>query len=305
MKNFDHLSMDGHLLRLLVALVEQSSVTQVAHQFGVGQSAVSHQLERLRAIAGDALFVKKGRGIEPTQRAREMAAQAQEVLRQLQRMGYSQTFDPGHWQAVLRIAANDFQRDLLLPALAAALRDQAPHVRLRVLPSAVPRVELLRNDTCQLVLSPRPPQATDVYQKRLFTDRYALFYDAASCPAPKSRKDFLAARHASVVYPDGSGLDVDEHLAARGLARDLWITVPAFNGLPSQLRGTDLVALAPSLLSRSCMAGLSMAPPPVSCPPVPMYAIWHARYQQDPAHQWLRAQVEAATRLALADNVNP
>jgi DNA-binding transcriptional LysR family regulator len=305
MRDFDYLALDGYLLRLLVALVEQSSVTRVAQQLGVGQSAVSHQMERLRAIAGDALFVKKGRGIEPTERAREMAEQAREVLRHMQRLGYSKAFDPRKWQATLTIAANDFQRDLLLPPLARALHELAPQVRLRVLPSAVPRVDLLRNDTCQLVLSPRPPQASDIYQKRLFTDRYAVFFDADARPGPQNRKEFQSARHASVVYPDGSGLDVDEHLASRGLARDLWITVPAFNGLAAQLRGTDLVALAPSLLSRSSMAGLGMVEPPMSCPPVPMYAIWHARYQQDPAHTWLRNQVVAATQRALADNGSP
>ena len=31
-----------------------------------------------------------------------------------------------------------------------------------------------------------------------------------------------------------------------------------------------------------------------------MYLIWHARYQQDPAHRWLRAQLEAVVAPALA-----
>ena len=31
--------------------------------------------------------------------------------------------------------------------------------------------------------------------------------------------------------------------------------------------------------------------------PMPMYLIWHVRYQQDEAHQWLRAQLDARRRL--------
>jgi hypothetical protein len=32
-----------------------------------------------------------------------------------------------------------------------------------------------------------------------------------------------------------------------------------------------------------------------------MYAIWHARYQQDAAHRWLRAQLDAVVGPVLAD----
>ena len=28
--------------------------------------------------------------------------------------------------------------------------------------------------------------------------------------------------------------------------------------------------------------------------PLPMFLIWHARYQKDPAHRWLREQIEAS-----------
>jgi DNA-binding transcriptional LysR family regulator len=46
------------------------------------------------------------------------------------------------------------------------------------------------------------------------------------------------------------------------------------------------------LLARTALAGLASAPVPVVCPAMPMYLIWHARYQQDGAHRWLRAEVE-------------
>lgn len=37
---------------------------------------------------------------------------------------------------------------------------------------------MLRDAECQLAISPRPPDAGDVLQKRLFEDRYQVFYDA-------------------------------------------------------------------------------------------------------------------------------
>lgn len=299
MRNFDHLDLDGHLLRLLLAVLEAGSVTGAAQRLGVTQSAVSHLLDKLRAITGDPLFVKSGRGIVATARAEELAAEARTLLRQLQHFAHSANFDPARWQATVAIAANDFQRDLLLPALAARLRELAPGVALRIIPSAIPRLDMLRNDECQLVISPRPPEGSDIVQKRLFEDQYRVFYDAAVRDAPQTEADYLAADHATVVYEPRRSLDLDQHLASRGLQRRFTVMVPAFGALPAFLKGTPLLATVPSLLGRHTLAGLASCPPPVSCPTMPMYLIWHARYQQDAAHRWLRSQIESLVPSAL------
>jgi DNA-binding transcriptional LysR family regulator len=118
-----------------VAVVESGGITAAALRLGLTQSAVSHLLDRLRAITGDALFVKNGRGIAATARAGVLAAQARELLGALERFATSGDFDPARWQTTFTIAANDFQRDLLLPPLAARLREAAPGVTLRIIPS--------------------------------------------------------------------------------------------------------------------------------------------------------------------------
>ena len=63
MSRFDHSDLDGHLLTLLVAVVEERSVTRAAQRLGVSQSAVSHLLDKLRAIVGDPLVVRSGRSL--------------------------------------------------------------------------------------------------------------------------------------------------------------------------------------------------------------------------------------------------
>ena len=300
MSKFDHLDLDGHLLQLLLAVVEAGSVTGAAQRLGVTQSAVSHLLDKLRAITGDPLFVKSGRGIVATARAEELAAEARSLLRQLQHFAHSGDFDPAHWQTTFTIAANDFQRDLLLPALAARLRAQAPGVVLRIIPSAIPRLEMLRNDECQLVISPRPPEGGDIVQKRLFEDQYRVFYDAAVRSAPQTEAEYLAADHATVVYEPRRSLDLDQHLLNKGIQRRYTVMVPSFSALPAFVRGTPLLATVPGLLARHTLQGLASCPPPLTCPTMPMYLIWHARYQQDAAHRWLRAQLEALVAPALA-----
>ena len=296
MSDFDWLDLDAKLLRLLVTVVDTGSVTGAAQRLGVTQSAVSHLLDKLRGITGDVLFAKSGRGIVATARAEALAERARALLGDLERFAYSDNFDPGQWRTTFTIAANDFQRDALLPALMQRLREQAPGVSLRVIPSEVPTPEMLRQEHCQLIISPRPPDGVDMMQKRLFSDRYRVFYDPAVRAAPSSKKDYLTSEHITVVYPPHRPLDLDAHLLGQGIERRFVVQVPGFAGLPSFMLGTPLLATVPGLLHQHLMRGLAHAKVPVPCPELPMYMIWHLRHQQDPAHQWLRQQIEAVAQ---------
>ena len=300
MSNFDWLDLDARLLRLLVAIVETGSITAAAHRLGVTQSAVSHLANKLRAIVGDALFVKAGRGIVATARAEALAKRARNILRDLERFAASDAFDPTRWRATFAIAANDLQRDALLPALLARLRERAPGVTLRVIPSDVPTPEMLRAERCNLIVSPRPPEAADVMQKRLFEDSYRVFYDPARRRAPRTRAEYLAAGHVTVVYEPRRALDLDAHLAARGIERRFAVTVPGFAGVPAFLRGADLIATAPGLLQFGLFQGLASGPPPVACPRLPMFMIWSCRDHDDPSHRWIRGELKAVAKAVAA-----
>ncbi|MDO8447910.1 MAG: LysR family transcriptional regulator [Rhodoferax sp.] len=302
MSKFDYLDLDGRLLQLLLAVVEAGSVTGAAQRLGVTQSAVSHLLDKLRGITGDPLFVKSGRGIVATQRAEELAVQARELLASMERFarwGGAGDFEPARWQTTFTIAANDFQRDVLLPPLMARLRAHAPGVVLRVIPSDIPSLEMLRNEHCQLVISPRPPDGADILQKRLFEDSYRVFYDPEQRAAPQTKAEYLAAEHITVVYEPRRALDLDQWLLTRGVQRNFRVLVPGFAGLPSFIRGSQLLATAPGLLQAHLLRGLASAVVPLPCPSMPMYLIWHLRHQHDPAHRWLRAELEAVVAPAL------
>ena len=291
MKKFNHLDLDGHLLHLLNTVIAQGSVTGAANALGVTQSAVSHQLDRLRAIVGDALFVKSGRGIVPTARAEALALQAQGLLTQMQGFVHSGAFAPERLNQCFTIAANDLQRDLLLPRLLNRLQTQAPGVTLRVVPSDVPSADMLRTQDCQLVISPRPPDATDIKHKRLFADNYRVFYDPAVRKPPRSRKAYESAEHITVVHQPRRSLDIDDVLLKQGLQRRFVATLSSFAGVAAFVSGTERLATLPGLLRQSLLRGLADAPVPVDTPEMPMYAIWHVRHQQDPAHGWLRQQL--------------
>lgn len=301
MKEFDYLALDGHLLRVLVVVHEEGSVTRAASRLGVSQSAVSHMLGRLRHIVGDPLFVKSGRSVVATAQAVRLAGRARVLLDQLHDFGSRTQFDPHTVDTPLTIAANDLQRDLLLPALLTRLRDSAPRVRLRVIPSNIPGADMLRNDHCLLAISPRLPEGADIMHRRLFDTRYTVFYDDAVRDAPDSLAAYLAAEHVTVVYEPYRALDIDDHLAQQGMRRRFAVSVSGFAGIAPFLRGSPWLATLPGHLGATQLAGFRQAPPPFACPGMPMYAIWHQRYQHDPMMRWLLDALYEVTRRVADD----
>ena len=302
MSEIDWLDLDARLLRLLVAVVDSGSITAAARHLEVTQSAVSHQLVRLRAIIGRDLFVRSGRGIVATAEAEAMAVQARDLLRRLQGFAQSAGFDPARWRATVTVAANDFQRETLLPALAARLRAEAPGVMLRIIPSDVPTPAMLRDGHCDLVITPRPPDGADILQKRLFEDRYRVLFDPRARPAPRSLTDYVAAGHVTVSYEPKRALELDQTLAARGVVRRFAVSVSGFGAIAAFLRGSPLLATAPGRLGQGLLAEFDSVAPPLPCPRLPMYLVWHARFRDDPAHRWIR---EAVVAIAAGPKVSP
>lgn len=299
MSEFDEssfLTLDGRSLRVFLAVLESGSVTAAAERLGVTQSAVSHTLERLRGVMNDPLFVKSGRGILPTAHAQALADRARQLLDDLRDFASGARFDPTTADFVLTIAANDFQRDLLLPEFFRRVSAVAPGIRLRVIPSGVPSAEMLRENRCDLLVTPRPPAGADIFQKRLLSDHWTCFYDAAARPAPASEADWFAARHIGVVYERGERLAFDTALEARGLKREIAVTVPNFSGVPVFLRGSDRLATLPGLTRLEIMREFAAVSLPFEFPEMPMYLVWHRRNHLDPAHGWLRGLMQEAAQ---------
>lgn len=297
MNKIDHLALDGHALELFLAVLEEGSVTAAATRLGLTQSAVSHGLNKLRRIVGDPLFAKSGRGIVATAHAQALAAKARALIDEMRSFAGGITFAPARAQLSLTIAANDFQRDLLLPRFFDHVAGQVKSLNLRVVPSQSPWPAMLRENRCDLLITPLPPSGIDIVQKRLLNDHYVCYYDPKARTAPSGRGAYLAARHVTVVYTDNERLDFDRRLAANGFHRDIAISVPSFSGVPSFLRGSQMLASMPSLLASGVMRGFAQTRIPLASrtrtlAELPMFMVWHQRYQKDPAHRWVRNQLE-------------
>lgn len=302
MSDFDPLDLDGRTLRMFLTVLEEGSVTRAAARLGVTQSAVSHALNRLRPVTGDALFVKSGRNIVPTPQAHALGARARVLLDGLRAFATPARFEPAGFEGGFTIAANDFQRDLLLPECFRLAHAQAPGLRLRVIAAGAPGADLLREARCDLIVTPIPPPGDDILQRRLLTDRFVCFYDATTRGAPVTLADYQRAMHVPVVFEPNQALEYDKVLRAADIQRTLAVTLPNFAGVAEFLRGSTMLATLPRMLARGALRGLAHAPVPFDGPELPMYLVWHARHQADPAHRWMREKVIEAAGRALGVN---
>jgi len=291
MNLIDTFNLDIRSLQTFVAVLDECSVSRAAIKLGVSQSAVSHTLDRLRNALGDPLFVKSGRGITPTRYAVQAGPHIRQILDDLHSLASGPPFTPETTEFTFTVAANDYERDLLLPPLMQRLRQQAPGIMLQVIASGIPSADMLRKDICDLIISPHAPEATDIMQRGLMGDRMVVFYDPSLREAPETVTDYLKADHIALVFGTGEKPALEASLSARGLTRRNVVTVSNFSGLPEFLRGSDMLATAPERMSEHLLRDFTWAPLPFSYKPFTLLMLWHRRNQNDAAHRWLRNQV--------------
>src|SRR5438270_8827491 len=86
---------DLNLLVHLDALLTERSVTRAAARVGIGQSAMSHNLSRLRELFSDELLTRGPAGMRLTPRAAMLFEPVQAMLAQVEALvSREQAFDP-------------------------------------------------------------------------------------------------------------------------------------------------------------------------------------------------------------------
>jgi DNA-binding transcriptional LysR family regulator len=202
MNNIDHLSLDGNTLRTFLTVLDETSVSRAAERLGVSQSAVSHTLDKLRTIFEDPLFVRVGRGIEPTAKARALRASVESVLDDLKSLTDQRNFDPLAEKMEFTIATNDFPLQLIFPKLLKELSDEGINLRIHFIPSGIPSVSSLRASRYQMLITPAPPDNPDFEKASLVQSKMVIFYDSTVRKPPKTRKQFAESKYVEVRFSD-------------------------------------------------------------------------------------------------------
>jgi DNA-binding transcriptional LysR family regulator len=290
---------DLNLVRVLVMLMEERSVTRAAERLGLTQPAVSAALTRLREAFGDPVFIRTQRGMTPTVRGEELAHAAISVLRDFEGLLEGASFDPADAQGTLSVGANDYGQFSIVAPLLHAVRKSAPGIRLTIRPlenDIGAQLERQEIDVAVTLLS-KPPQNALVAP--LFSENFVGAVDNSNegVGSKVSLDDFCALDHVRVSAANTRLIDpVDEHLRSKGRSRNVVLTVPNFFMIPRLLLHSDLFSVVPEGLVRYFDWTIKPVKLPLSLPGFTMNLIWHERTASSPRHVWLREQLISNAR---------
>ena len=298
-----------HLVRVLHTVITERSVSRTALKLASTQPTVSAQLKRLRALTGDALLVRSGTGLVPTEAALQLIEPAAQLLRQAETLfGARQrgrAFDAAHSDTTLRIAASDFLDPLFLPELVARVRQQAPNVCVELMPLTRDfdyRKSLARGEV-DLVIGNWLEPPGEMHLARLFSDEIVCLinedHSAVRYPRGWTEARYLGAEHvAPTPMHEGARGVIDEHLAGLGLARRIAVRSPYFGLIPLMLAQTQLVLTTGRLFCSRYVDPLPVrvVKCPIAFPPLTYYQLWHDATHASARGKWLRDQVREVAR---------
>jgi DNA-binding transcriptional LysR family regulator len=112
---------------LLEAICRQQSLSKAADQLALSQSAASQALKELEQRLGQALFLRQGRQLVPTQHTLDLLPKLQAFLQLQQELVHSEP-DKGE----LRLVASETVGCYLLPALLAQFSVLYPQIRFKL-----------------------------------------------------------------------------------------------------------------------------------------------------------------------------
>jgi len=298
--DIDHTNLSRLDLNLLVAfdaLLSERSVTRAASRIGLGQSAMSHNLARLRRLFDDELFTRSADGMQPTPRALALADPVRNALRTVQSAVLeSGPFNPGTADRVFRIGIADSIEVAIMPALVERLRALAPGISIRLRPAN--RIDVLEElDSGQLDLGIGVFEQGHVhhFRRQLYTDHFLCLFspEQLRLSSPISLDDYLKHPHILTSLADDTRGVVDEALAKQKLRRKVIMTTPGFLAVPFVVRRAPVLITMPSRLAHYFAEAFSLAtsPVPIDVPRFAISLLWHGSFNRDMSHTWLRQTI--------------
>ncbi len=287
---------DLDLLRVLDVLLRTESTVVAARELGLSQSAVSHSLRRLRDAFDDPLFVRVGRQLVATERARELAPELAEARQAVARvLAPRDQFDPARLRTTFRLALADYAEVIVLPGLLATLAAEAPEVDLTTFHAGDGLEEELQRGRADLACGGFFQERAGLVLRTLFRDPLVCVR-RAGCRDRVTLARFLGARHV-LVSPRGlPGGIVDTHLAAEGHARRIVLRTPTFATALAIVARTELIATLPESVARfyAEQTPLTIDGLPLELPPLRFAMAYSASRKEDASHRWLRDRIADA-----------
>lgn len=298
-------SPDLNLLTTLDVLLAEGSVVGAAKRLRLSPSAMSRALSRLRETTGDPLLVRAGRGLVPTPRAlalqdrvRRLVEESEAVLRP------DDLLDLSSLTRTYTLRTSDGFVENFGPELIAAIRAEAPHVRLNFLQKSDKDSAPLRDGRVDLETGVVEESiGPEVRTQALFRDRL-IGVVREGHPIDRRRLSpswYADAEHVVISRSGQASGAVDLPFLPANIVRHVRTVVSGFSAAIALARASDLVATVPDRHTTNLRRGMIGFSLPMPTTEFTVSMLWHPRMEADPAHRWLRTRVrDVCQRAALS-----
>lgn len=292
--------LDMSLLVVFDLLMRRGKMSAVGEELGLTQSAVSHAVQRLREIFGDPLFVRRGPGVEPTARARQLhgpVGEALNAVRAAVRLG--RRFDPASASRAFSIAALDSIIAAVAPPLLKTMGESTPGCRIvfRTFGRADAEAAVLDGLVDLAVgVFPTPPVGTVIHPLGREEFRVVARRGHPRLAEGLDLDTYCALDHI-LVSPSGDPRgSLDLVLERIGRSRRILAVMPQFISALMAVGRSDAILTAPK---RVCcriapLFDLEVYAAPVAIPGFEIAALGLSVTAGDPAILWLMARLREA-----------
>jgi DNA-binding transcriptional LysR family regulator len=231
------------------------------------------------------------RGHILTARGTKLLQEIDQVIPRLEALWSGETFSPRLTTDKVRVVMTDMAAALMLPCITRALPQQAPGLRIEVVPWTEHAYDQLASGAVDLVFSPiaaPPPLRVQLLYNEEFVCVLANTHPYKG--KTLTIKKYLELKHVVIETQPGQQTLVDRSLTEGGYRRNIWLKLPYFIPAIAALQDTDYVLTCPSRLAKQMLSRYALhaikAPPEI--PAFSYFMFWHPRLTDENLHSWFR-----------------
>jgi DNA-binding transcriptional LysR family regulator len=317
------MDIDLNLLRIFDILYDERNVTRAAARLFLTQSAVSHALARLRDVLGDPLFMRIPSGLQPTERAHQLAPRLRVALAEIRSAVATPTFDPAKTRQRFVISAGSYFCALIVPKLIGLAHKFAPGISLQIVNVGTELVQALDQQRVDLALSAFDKIPARFRSEVLFSDEkvWAIGSHHPLAKQPFDHAALLAWPRLAIGIAPAAGqsrepparndlvlrviLETDEEAISPRSAQRTSASMMVYDSATALavIAATDMVTLVPRRFAKACASSAQIRIidfPHGHAETVELSMLWHSRVHDDPGSLWLRALIRQAVNLSSA-----
>ncbi|MEX0444826.1 transcriptional regulator LeuO [Xenorhabdus sp. SGI246] len=286
-------SVDLNLLTVFNAVMQMQNITRAAQALGMSQPAVSNAVSRLKTMFDDELFVRHGRGIQPTARAKQLFGPLRQALQIVHNELPGAGFDPDNSTRIFNLSICSPLDIRLAAQIVGEIKKHSPNIDVVIKTQISDNVERqLKYQEIEFVISYTKFEHPDFQHFPLFNDELVL---AVSQKHPRiseciNQQQLLEERHA-IVTLDNTDSFSKPYYENSELLDSISYQGTDLNSVLNIVSQTYLVAIAPKWMvehysKQLNIRAVSLSNSNISCP---CYLIWHASMNRDKGHQWMKS----------------